>query len=73
MGNFGQSAKGGPLAKILKFAIFFTALKGYKILNTSSILASLVWMDAELILVSIDTKICCISPSAEIVKRPRPA
>ena len=30
-------------------------LKGYKILNTSRILASLVWMDAEFTLVSIDT------------------
>ena len=38
MGDFGQSAKGGPFAKISKLAIFHT-LKGYKIVNTSRILA----------------------------------
>ena len=56
MGNFGQSEKGGTLCKNLKIGHFFGAnLKGYKILNTSRILASLVWMDAEFTLVSIDT------------------
>ena len=40
MGNFGQSAKGGPFAKISKLAIFCgQTLKGYKIVNTSRILA----------------------------------
>ena len=40
MGDFGQSAKGGPFAKISKLAIFFGhTLKGYKIVNTSRILA----------------------------------
>ena len=57
MGNFGQSAKGGPLAKNLKIGHFFGPnLKGYTIHNTSRILASLIWMVAEFILVSIDTK-----------------
>ena len=55
MRNFCQSAKGGPFAKILKLAIFLD--QGYKIINSSRILASLVWMDAEFVLVSIDTKI----------------
>ena len=55
MGNFGQSGKGGPFAKILKLAIFLD--QGYKILDTNRILASLVLMDAKFILVSIDTKI----------------
>ena len=57
MGNFGQSAKGGPFAKISKLAFrkIRPTLKGFKILNTSRILASLVWMDAEFTLVSIDT------------------
>ena len=33
----------------------YSSLKGYKILNTGRILASLVWMDAEFTLVSIYT------------------
>ena len=53
MGIFGQSAKGGPFAKFSKLAI----LKGSKIRNTRRILASLLWMDAEIILVFFDTKI----------------
>ena len=42
----------------LKIGHFFgPTLKGHKIFNTSRILASLVWMSAEFILVSIGTKI----------------
>ena len=44
------------LCKNLKIGHFLgPTLKGYKILNISRILASLVWMDAEFTLVSIDT------------------
>ena len=58
-GEFWPKCKGGTLCKKLKIGHFFgLTLKGYKILNTSRILASLVWMDAEFILVSIDTTIC---------------
>ena len=39
MANFGQSAEGGPFAKISKLDIFLAPLKGYKIINTSRILA----------------------------------
>ena len=40
MGNFGQSAKGGPFAKISKLAIFLAKLrKALKVVNTSRILA----------------------------------
>ena len=40
MGNFGQSAKGGTLCKNLKIGHFFgQTSKGYKIVNTSRILA----------------------------------
>ena len=39
MGDFGQSAKGGPFAKISKLAIFLAALWKAKIVNTSRILA----------------------------------
>ena len=39
MANFGQSAKGGPFAKISKLAIFLAPLKGSKIINTSRFLA----------------------------------
>ena len=57
-GQFWPKCKGGTLCKILKIGHFFRpTLKGYKILNTSRILASLVWMDAECILVFFDTKI----------------
>ena len=55
-GEFGPKCKGGTLCKILKIGHFFgPTVKGYKILNTSRILASLVRMDAEFTLVSIDT------------------
>ena len=48
----------GTLCEILKIVHFFgPTLKGYKIHNTSRILASLKWMDAEFILVSSDTRI----------------
>ena len=55
-GQFWPKCKGRTLSKNLKIGHFFGAnLKGYKILNTSRILASLVWMDVEFTLVSIDT------------------
>ena len=58
MGKFGQSAKGGTLCEILEIGHFFgPTLKGYKILTTCRILDSLVWIDAEFILVSVDTKL----------------
>ena len=39
MANFGQNAKGGPFAKILKIGHFLgPTLKGCKIINTSRIL-----------------------------------
>ena len=42
MGDFGQSAKGGPFAKISKLQrgdhFFGHTLKGYKIVNTSRVL-----------------------------------
>ena len=57
MADFGQSAKGGPLAKLSKWPIFLAELrKLQKKGNTSPIVASLVWIDAEFILVSEDTK-----------------
>ena len=58
MANFGQNAKGKPFAKFSKWADFLAQLpKVEKIENTRRILASLVWMDAEVILVSNDIKI----------------
>ena len=40
MANYGQSAKGGPFAKISKIGHFLgPTLKGSKIINTSQILA----------------------------------
>ena len=40
MGDFGQSAKGGTLCKNLEIGHFFGhTLKGYKIVNTSQVLA----------------------------------
>ena len=57
MADFGQYAKGGPLAKFSKWPIFLAELqKLQKKGNTSPILAYLVCMDAEFILVSNDTK-----------------
>ena len=57
-GQFWPMCTGGTLCKNLNIGYFFGPnLKGYIILNTNRILASLVWMDAEFILVSIDTKI----------------
>ena len=57
-GQFWPKSKGGTLCKNLKIGHFpCPTLKGYKIINTSRILALLVWMDAEFILVSIDTPI----------------
>ena len=58
-GQFWPKCKGGTLCKNLKIGHFLgPTLKGYKIINTSRISAQLVWMDAALILVSIDTPIC---------------
>ena len=55
-GQFWPKCKGGTLCKNLKIGHFLgPTLKGSKIINTSQILAYLVWMDAEFILVSIDT------------------
>ena len=57
-GLFWLKCKGGTLCKNLKMGHFLgPTLKGYKIINTSRILALLVWMDAECIVVSIDTPI----------------
>ena len=57
MADFDQSAKGGPFAKFSKWPIFLAEIrKLQKMGNTSPILAYLVCMDAEFILVSIDTK-----------------
>ena len=57
-GQFWPKCKGGTLCKNLKIGYFFGPnLKGYKILNTGRILASLVWMDAQFIVGSVDTKI----------------
>ena len=54
-GQFWTNCKGETLCKILKIGHFLgPTIKGCKIINTSRIL---VWMDAELILVSIDTTI----------------
>ena len=58
-GQFWPKCKGGTLCKNLKIGHFLgPTSKGYKIINTSRILAQLVWMDAALILVSIDTLMC---------------
>ena len=58
-GQFWPKCKGGTLCKNLKIGHFLNPnLKGYKIINTSRILALLVWMDLKFILVSIDTPIC---------------
>ena len=57
-GQFWPKCKGGTLCKNLKIGHFLdSTLKGCKIINTSRILALLVWMDLEFILVSIDTTI----------------
>ena len=57
-GQFWPKCKGGTLCKNLKIGQFLgPTLKGYKIINISRILALLVWMDAECIVVSIDTPI----------------
>ena len=57
-GQFWPNCKGGTLCKNLKIGhVLGPTLKGYKIINTSQILGLLVWMDAEFILVSIDTPI----------------
>ena len=57
-GQFWPKCKGGTLCKNLKIGHFLgPTLKGCKIINTSRILALLVWMDVEFILVSIDTTI----------------
>ena len=48
--------KGVPLQNSQNWPFFGPILKDYKIRNTIRILASLVWMDAEFILVSINTK-----------------
>ena len=57
-GRFWPKCKGGTLCKNLEIGHFFGhTLKDYKIVNTSRILASLVWMDANFILVCTDTKI----------------
>ena len=57
--QFWPKCKGGTFCKNLKIGGFLGPnLKGYKIINTNRILAWLVWMDAEFILVSIDTPIC---------------
>ena len=45
------------MQKSQNWPFFLPTLKGYKIPYTSRILASLVWMDAKFILVSIDIKI----------------
>ena len=58
MGNFGQSAKGGPFAKISKLAIVLDQL--WKAIKSLILVAffSLISMDgAQFILVSVDTKI----------------
>ena len=49
--------RGDPLRNSQNWPILRPTLKGYKILNTSRILASLVWMHAEFILVFLDAKI----------------
>ena len=57
-GQFWPKCKGGTLCKNLKIGHFLgPTLKGCQIINTSRILALLVWMDAEFILVSTDTTI----------------
>ena len=57
-GQFWPKCKGKTLCKNLKIGHFLgPTLKGYKIINTSRILAYLVCMDAEFILVSTDTPI----------------
>ena len=57
-GQFWPKCKGGTLCKNLKIGHFLgPTSKGCKIINTSRILAYLVWMDAEFILVSTDTTI----------------
>ena len=57
-GQFWPKCKGGTLCKNLKIGHFLGPnLKGYKIINTSRNLALLVWMDAEFIVVFIDTLI----------------
>ena len=57
-GQFWPKCKGGTLCKNLKIGQFLgPTVKGYKIINISRILALLVCMDAEFILVSIDTPI----------------
>ena len=56
MGNFCQSAKGGTLCEILEIGHFFgRTLLGWKMVNTSRVLAYIVWMNADFILVSIET------------------
>ena len=57
-GRFWPKCKGGTLCKNLEIGHFLGhTLKGYTIVNTSRSLAQLVWMDAEIILVSTYTKI----------------
>ena len=57
-GQFWPKCKGGTPCKNLKIGHFLgPTLEGCKIINTSRMLAYLVWMDLEFILVSIDTVI----------------
>ena len=57
MGNFGQNAKGGPLAFWPKWPIFMAQLrKPRKIGNTYRILVKMVLLQAKFIPIFIDTK-----------------
>ena len=57
MGDFGQNAKGGPVAFWPKCPIFMAQLrKPWKRANTYRILAKMVLLDAEFILLFINTK-----------------
>ena len=57
MADFGQNAKRGPFVKFSKWADFWAQLpKVEKIGNTCRILGWLIWIDAEFILVSNNTK-----------------